>query len=187
MMDPADLGFERFSLLRRLECLLTAFPPSRFGAARVLDVDIERLAIAIHQHRRESVPLQDVSRRGERERGHQHLAFDVHSPPRQHHAGGVGRHADDLGITADVRLDRCLQPSDPDTIRELADGGVGVCYTMGPMFNPDDLDAGPFPDEDAQYRDFYIELMSPWFEELQRQASADPSAYAIHNVEEAQV
>ena len=58
-------------------------------------------------------------------------------------------------------------------------GGVEACYTMGPMFDPEEPDAGPFPEEDAQYRDFYIELMSPWFEELHRQVNEDPTAYAI--------
>lgn len=61
----------------------------------------------------------------------------------------------------------------------LDDGGTEFRYTMGPMFNPDDPKAGPFPHEDVEYRDFYIELMSPWFEALKEQTTADPKAYAL--------
>ena len=64
------------------------------------------------------------------------------------------------------------------TIRPLDGAGIELCYTMGPMFNPDDPDAGPFPDEDAQYQAFYDELMSPWFRELERQVTTDLAGYA---------
>jgi hypothetical protein len=64
------------------------------------------------------------------------------------------------------------------TLTPQDDGGVELRYTMGSMFNPDEPEAGPFPDEDIEYRDMYIELMSPWFESLEKQAADDPSAYA---------
>lgn len=62
---------------------------------------------------------------------------------------------------------------------EEREGGVEACYLMGPMFQPDEPDAGPFVEEDVQYRDFYVGLMSPWFEELGRQAAEDVSVYAL--------
>ena len=73
-----------------------------------------------------------------------------------------------------------LRHDETYTLSETEDG-VDVVYTMGPMFNPDDPDAGPFPDEDAQYRDFYIGLMIPWFDELKRQIGDDVTAFSVAN------
>lgn len=56
--------------------------------------------------------------------------------------------------------------------------GVEFRYAMGPMFDPENPDAGPYPSEDVQYRDFYIELMTPWFVDLKRQVDEDLGAYA---------
>ncbi len=60
----------------------------------------------------------------------------------------------------------------------MDDGTTEVRYTMGPMFDPEQPESGPFPDEDAQLRDAYKGLMVPWFDKLSKNVAADRSAYA---------
>ncbi|MBL4635397.1 MAG: DUF2652 domain-containing protein [Kofleriaceae bacterium] len=59
------------------------------------------------------------------------------------------------------------------------DGTTSVRYTMGPMFDPETPDSGPFPSEDTELSTIYRDCMTPWFVDLSKKiASESRGAYS---------
>jgi hypothetical protein len=59
-----------------------------------------------------------------------------------------------------------------------AEGTTIVRYTMGPMFDAANPDAGPFPAEGVELREAYQAVLAPMWDELSKNVASDPSMYA---------